>query len=269
MDPMDPQAQNGPQEDTMDATVETASTALPESETATGEPKPAAARATAAPDAAAVSPTRRQTVDVDYTLWLATLATALMAVICLIANGVLYIADMMQVFAGGAGGTSGATHIRLFELTALFSVAAGIAHFLRLRLQAMRRAALLVPLPFRVVANPPGGDLMSKFECSCAVTLHLEAPEPLENLKLKREALNQALDNAFVVAVTDPVIRYSKAKMEQTLRVAAHHVLGAGVSGVTITDIKQRRVPRKEAADATVGTAAARSAEDEISAPTC
>ncbi len=52
------------------------------------------------------------------------------------------------------------------------------------------------------------------------------------------------------MAVTDPVIRYSKAKMEQTLKMAAHHVLGDGVSGVIMSEIRQRRVPTQRAAPA-------------------
>ena len=187
-----------------------------------------------------------QLIDVNYTLWLATMASALMAIACLIANGAVYLIDVLAFFKGSGAGLGGSLHFRLFELTALFSVGALAAHFLRIRMDAMRKAAYMVPLPTRIVANPPGGDAMSKFECSCQVTLAIDRPEPLEVLKLRLDILNSALSNAFVVAITDPVIRFSKAKMEQTLKVAALHVLGQGVSGVVISDIKQRRVPIEE-----------------------
>lgn len=184
-----------------------------------------------------------QLVDINYALWLATVASSLMAIACLIANGAVYLIDVLAFFKGNGAGLGGPLHFRLFELTALFSVGALAAHFLRIRMDAMKKAAYMVALPTRIVANPPGGDAMSKFECSCQVTLAIDKPEPLQVLKLRLDLLNSALSNAFVVAVTDPVIRFSKAKMEQTLKVAALHVLGDGVSGVVISDIKQRRVP--------------------------
>ncbi len=187
-----------------------------------------------------------QLIDINYALWLATVASSLMAIACLIANGAVYLIDVLAFFKGGGVGFGESLHFRLFELTALFSVGALAAHFMRVRMDAMRKAAYMVVLPTRIVANPPGGDAMSKFECSCQVTLAIDRPEPLQVLKLRLDLLNNALSNAFVVAVTDPVIRFSKAKMEQTLRVAALHVLGNGVSGVVISDIKQRRVPLEE-----------------------
>jgi hypothetical protein len=202
-----------------------------------------------APNAPVIQAQRQevgQLVDINYALWLATVATSLMAIACLIANGAIYLIDVLAFLKGSGAGFGNALHFRLFELTALFSVAALAAHFLRLRMDAMSKAAYMVPLPTRIVANPPGGDAMSKFECSCKVTLAIDKPEPLEVLKLKLDVLNSALSNAFVVAVTDPVIRFSKVKMEQTLKVAAHHVLGDGVSGVVISDIKQRRVPLEQ-----------------------
>jgi hypothetical protein len=186
-----------------------------------------------------------QIIDMDYMLWLATMALVMLALICLLANGTMYLMDVVFSMSGRGVSTPGSDiHTRLFELTALFSVGAGIAHFLRLRMVAMRSAAYHVPLPFRIVANPPGGDPMSKFECSCKVTLALDSEDAVAGIKLKTDMLSKTLDNAFMVAVTDPVIRFSKAKMEQTLKVGAHHILGDGVSGVIISDIKQRRIPR-------------------------
>ena len=46
-----------------------------------------------------------------------------------------------------------------------------------------------------------------------------------------------------MVAVADPVIRFSKAKIEQTLKSSAYHVLGDGLSGVIVSELRQRRVP--------------------------
>lgn len=186
-----------------------------------------------------------QVIDVPYALWLATLAGALMATIALTVVVAIYLLDTTLSLSGNAPIFGPDTYFRVFELVALFAAVAVVTHFLRLRLEAIRRASILVPLPRRVIACPPGSDTFSKFECSCQVTLALDHERPLAELKLKSDILQSFLENAFTVAVTDPVIRFSKLKMEQTLKIAAVHVLGAGVSGVIISEIRQRRVPNR------------------------
>lgn len=186
-----------------------------------------------------------QIIDVPYALWLATLAGALMATIALTVVVAIYLLDTAMSLSGSAPAFGPETYFRVFELVALFGAVAVVTHFLRLRLEAIRRASIMVPLPNRVVASPPGGDTFSKFECSCQVTLALDHERPLAELKLKSDMLQTYLENAFAVAVTDPVIRYSKVKMEQTLKIAALHVLGEGVSGVIISEVRQRRVPNR------------------------
>ena len=211
-------------------------------------PAQAASKRRSADGAAAAGGVREmvgQVVDLAYTLWLGTVACALMATIALSVVVAVYLIDTTLGLSGSAPLFGGDTYLRLLELSALFAAGATVAHFLRLRLEAIRRASILVPLPNRVIANPPSGDTFSRFECSCKVTLALDHERPLAELKLKADILQTFLENAFVVAVTDPVIRYSKAKMEQTLKIAAIHVLGAGVSGVIISEVRQRRVPNQ------------------------
>lgn len=183
-----------------------------------------------------------QVIDVPYALWLATLASALMATIALAVVGAVYLLDAALTIEGGMPLFGSDTYVRVLELSSMFAAVAVVAHLLRLRLEAIRRASILVPLPYRIVVNPPGGDTFSKFECSCAVTLALDHEQPLIELKSKKDVLQEFLQNAFLVAVTDPVIRFSKQKMEQTLKIAAVHVLGPGVSGVLISEVRQRRV---------------------------
>lgn len=185
----------------------------------------------------------RQVVDVPYSLWLATMACALMATIALTVVGAIYVLDATLALTDQTPAFGFATYVRVLELAVLFAAAAVVAHLMRLRLESIRRASILVPLPYRIVTSPPAGDTISKFECSCNVTLALDHERPLAQLKQKPDVLQSYLENAFAVAVTDPVVRYSKAKMEQTLRIAAHHVLGDGVSGVIMSEVRQRRVP--------------------------
>ena len=185
-------------------------------------------------------------IDANYTLWLATVATTLMAVTALTGALGLYIVDAAMALNGRAPVFRGEFYVRCLEVAALFSAIALVAHLLRRRLEQMRSAAIMVPLPFRVIALPPGADPLAKFECSCQVTLALDHQGPIAVMEAKRDALRQVLDNAFVVAVTDPVIRFSKAKMEQTLKVAAHHILGDGLSDVLISEVRQRRLMPEE-----------------------
>lgn len=192
--------------------------------------------------------TTGQVIDVPYALWLATVACALMASIALTVVVALYLLDAALSLSGQNPIFGSDTYFRVLELTALFGAVAVAAHLMRLRLEAIRRASILVPLPYRVVTCPPNGDTVSRFECSCNVTLALDHERPLVRLKQNPDLLKHYLENAFAVAVTDPVVRYSKAKMEQTLQIAAHHVLGDGVSGVIMSEVRQRRVPVQRAA---------------------
>ncbi|MEQ8813683.1 MAG: hypothetical protein RLO51_28750 [Thalassobaculum sp.] len=200
--------------------------------------------------AVAAALTVGQVIDIPYLLWLATIACALMATIALTVVGAIYILDTVLLFNAQAPVFGYSTYIRVLELGVLFGAGAVVAHLMRLRLEAIRRASILVPLPYAIVTSPPGGDTLSRFECSCKVTLALDTEHPLVKLKQNPDMLKSYLENAFAVAVTDPVIRYSKAKMEQTLKIAAHYVLGDGVSGVIMSEVRQRRIPVQRPAPA-------------------
>lgn len=198
--------------------------------------------------AMAATPTVGQVIDIPYLLWLATIACALMATIALTVVGAIYLLDTVLLFNTQAQIFGYSTYIRVLELGVLFGVGAVVAHMMRLRLEAIRQASIMVALPYPIVTSPPGTDTLSRFECSCKVTLALDTEQPLTKLKQNPEMLKTYLENAFAVAVTDPVIRYSKVKMEHTLKIAAHYVLGDGVSGVIMSEIRQRRIPTQRPA---------------------
>ena len=181
-------------------------------------------------------------VDIEYALWLASLACCSMAAISLLVDAAIFILGSTLIALGGTPWFSSETYLRLLALAAMFGSVGIAAQMIRRRLESIRRALIVVPLPYRIVANPIGSDTISKFEFSCKVSLVFDDEEPLGRLKLKSDALRSLLGNAFLVAVTDPSIRFSKQKIEQTLKVAALHVLGKGVNGALISDIRQRRV---------------------------
>ena len=181
-------------------------------------------------------------VDVPYALWLACVATSLMSAISVTLTLVLYLLDNALSFSGQGTLFGQDNYFRILELSAIFAAIAIVTHFLRLRLEAMRKATVVVPLPFRLTVQP-SGDLVSRFEVSCKVAIALDHDGPAAALIAKQGVLKEVLENAFLVAVTDPVIRFSKQKMEQTLKVAAVHVLGDGVAFMEITDMRHRRVP--------------------------
>jgi|GEM_PF-745082 len=184
-----------------------------------------------------------EVVDVTYTLWLATMATALMGALSLTLALVVYLIDNALAFSGGAPIFTSQNYRSMLELSVIFALLAIGAHFLRVRLEVMRKAAIIIPLPFRIAVEPPIGDLRSRFEASCSVSLALDDEKPIPALTSKPDVLKTALEKAFVVAVSDPVIRFSKQKMEQTLKVAAVSVLGQGVSYIEMNDVRQRRLP--------------------------
>ncbi len=193
-----------------------------------------------------------QIVDVPYTLWLVTVATALMAALSLILVLTIYMLDNALTLSGGAPIFAPGDYRNVLELSVIFALLSIAAHFLRLRLEASRRAAVIIPLPFRIAIEPPMGDLTSRFEASCNVAIAFDREEPIRVLTSQPDVLKRALENAFIIAVTDPVIRFSKQKMEQTLKMAAVSVLGQGIAFLDMTDVRQRRLPpRPPSVDAT------------------
>ena len=198
------------------------------------------------------APPLGQVVDVPYTLWLLTVATALMAALALILTLTIYMLDNALTLSGGAPIFVPSDYRNVLELSVIFALLSIAAHFLRLRLQAARQAAIVIPLPFRIAIEPPMGDLTSRFEASCNVAIAFDREEPIRVLTSQPDVLKRALENAFIIAVTDPVIRFSKQKMEQTLKSAAVGVLGQGVAFIDMSEVRQRRLPpRPPSVDAT------------------
>ncbi|SDF56647.1 hypothetical protein SAMN05660686_01692 [Thalassobaculum litoreum DSM 18839] len=197
-------------------------------------------------------PSLGQIVDVPYTLWLVTVATALMAALSLILTLTIYMLDNVLSLSGGAPIFTPGDYRSVLELSVIFALLSIAAHFLRLRLEASRNAAVIIPLPFRIAIEPPMGDLTSRFEASCNVAIAFDREEPIRVLTSQPDVLKRALENAFIIAVTDPVIRFSKQKMEQTLKMAAVGVLGQGVAFLDMSEVRQRRLPpRPPSVDAT------------------
>jgi hypothetical protein len=193
-----------------------------------------------------------QIVDVPYTLWLVTVATALMAALALVLTLTIYMLDNALTLSGGAPIFAPGDYRNVLELSVIFALLSIAAHFLRLRLEASRKAAVIIPLPFRIAIEPPMGDLTSRFEASCNVAIAFDREEPIRVLTSQPDVLKRALENAFIIAVTDPVIRFSKQKMEQTLKMAAVGVLGQGVAFLDMSEVRQRRLPpRPPSVDAT------------------
>lgn len=190
-----------------------------------------------------LAPAMGQIVDVPYALWLVTAATALMGALSITLALIIYILDNALTLSGAAPIFVPSDYRSVLELSVIFALLSIAAHFLRLRLEAQRRAAIIIPLPFRITVEPPIGDLTSRFEASCNVAIALDSEEPIRILTNQPDVLKRALENAFIIAVSDPVIRFSKQKMEQTLKVAAISVLGPGVAFVDMSDVRQRRMP--------------------------
>ena len=206
------------------------------------------------------APALGQVVDLPYTLWLLTVATALMAALSLILTLTIYMLDNALTLSGGAAIFVPGDYRSVLELSVIFALLSIAAHFLRMRLEAVRRAAIVIPLPFRIAIEPPMGDLTSRFEASCNVAIAFDREEPIRVLSSQPDVLKRALENAFIIAVTDPVIRFSKQKMEQTLKSAAVSVLGQGVAFLEMSEVRQRRLPPRPPSVDAMGRTAGRAA---------
>jgi hypothetical protein len=117
-----------------------------------------------------------------------------------------------------------------------------LAHVLRLRMVAIANAAQALPFPDEIVAAPNTGDpSVDKFECVGRVYIHVYENEIADLILANRPRVKQALSSALVIAISDPVVRYSKDKIEHTLRMGLGGLLPLkSVANVTLSELRHR-----------------------------
>ena len=121
-----------------------------------------------------------------------------------------------------------------------------VIHFLRLRFKALSQAIHVVMLAEPIVAQPNTGDqMLDQFECYAKVGIGVYDPQLQGVIASRQTEISTILTKALGLALTDPVARYSKQKMERTLRLALGTIIDVRhIADVSLVDMRQRRAQK-------------------------
>ncbi|MEP3112496.1 hypothetical protein [Nisaea sp.] len=181
-------------------------------------------------------------LDLKYFLWLATIAAAILAsVSMLMALGLLILNFVFDLFFG-VFLVGDPNYLGMMRVTGVFTGMSLVAHLLRLRLVAVENSIHAVPFPDEIIASPNTGDpKIDKFECLGRVLINVYDTEVADLILANRSRISEALSGALSLAVSDPVTRYSKEKIEHTLRMGLGDLLPLkSVATVSLTELRHR-----------------------------
>ncbi|WP_193171198.1 hypothetical protein [Nisaea nitritireducens] len=181
-------------------------------------------------------------LDFKYFLWLATVATAILASVSMLMALGLFILNFAFDMVFGFPLVGGANYLGMLRVTGVFTGMSLVTHLLRLRLVAVENSTHAVPFPDEIVASPNTGDpKIDKFECLGRVLIYVHDTGVADLILANRQRINEALSDALSLAVSDPVARYSKEKIEHTLRMGLGNLLPLkSVSTVSLSELRHR-----------------------------
>ncbi len=183
-------------------------------------------------------------VNVTYVLWAVTTAAALLAGLSLIANLWIYIFNGIGEIYGWPVMYADMNHARWLFATGLLSILSAAAFLLKMRVEARCRTITTVRLPGRLTARATGADpVLDKFRCRARVEIDVYTDEMVEAIRQHPEGVVNVLDKGLEIAISDQVTRYSKAKIEETLKLSLGECFDLlDIAGVTLIDLRQERV---------------------------
>lgn len=180
--------------------------------------------------------------DFTYFLWLATVATAILASVSMLMALGLFLLNYLSELIFGTFLVGGANYMGLMRVTGVFAGMSMLAHLLRLRMMAVANSTQAIPFPDQIVASPNTGDIaIDKFECLGKVIINVYDTEVADLILANRPRIKEELSSALSLAVSDPVVRYSKEKIEHTLRMGLGNLLPLkSISSVTLIELRHR-----------------------------
>lgn len=181
-------------------------------------------------------------IDFTYFLWLATVATAILSSVSLLLALAIYIVNFASELAWDSPIFAAANYMGIMRVTGVFAGMSVIAHLLRLRMVYLANATRPIPFPDEITASPNTGDpKIDKFECVGKVTIYVYDTGIADLILANRSRIQQALCEALVIAISDPVVRYSKDKIEHTLRMGLGKLLPLkSVASVSLSELRHR-----------------------------
>jgi hypothetical protein len=179
-----------------------------------------------------------------FLLWAMTTAATLLAGLSLVANLWVYIFNGIGVVYGWPAVYPEMNHARWLFSSGLLGAVACAVMFLKSRVEARARSITTVRLPDRLTARTTGIDpVLDKFQCRARVEIDVYTDELARTIKEDPGTVVEILENGLEIAITDQITRYSKAKIEETLKLSLGERFDLlDIVGVTLLDLRQERV---------------------------
>ncbi len=183
-------------------------------------------------------------LNISYCLWAIMTAAVLLAGFSLIANLWIYVFNAIGSVYGWPVMYPEMNHARWLFASGLLSVLAGAAFALKLRVDTRCRAIITVRLPQRLTARTSGADpVLDKFQCRAQVEIDVYTGEMAEAIRQHPEGVANVLEKGLGIAIADQMTRYSKARIEETLKLSLGECFDLlDIAGVTLLNVRQERV---------------------------
>jgi len=183
-------------------------------------------------------------LNISYCLWAIMTAAVLLAGFSLIANLWIYIFNAIGAVYGWPVMYPDMKHARWLFASGLLSVLAGAAFALKLRVESRCRSITTVRLPQRLTARTTGADpVLDKFQCRAQVEIDVYTQEMADAIHQHPEGVANVLEKGLRIAIADQMTRYSKARIEETLKLSLGECFDLlDIAGVTLMNLRQERV---------------------------
>lgn len=159
-------------------------------------------------------------LNTRYILWAATLLGLCLASLTLIINLSLFTINGLSEFLGLGAIAPKLNHGRWLLTTGVIAALAGLAQLLRMRSDALARKVITIRFPDELLAQTGGDTILDKFQCRARIEIDVFCRELEADIKKEPANFRDLLQTGLAVAINDPVVRYSKSKIEETLKMS-------------------------------------------------
>jgi hypothetical protein len=179
-----------------------------------------------------------------YILWMVTMASTLLASLGLAANLWIYVFNGIGAVYDWPVVYPEMNHAKWLFASGLFSTLGFASFLLKLMVDTQSRSITTVRFPTPIIARTTGADpVLDKFQCWARVEIDAYSDELAKAISTGITEVTNLLENGLKIAISDQVTQFSKAKIEDTLKLSLGERFDLlAISGVTLLDLRQERV---------------------------
>jgi hypothetical protein len=135
-------------------------------------------------------------------------------------------------------------HAKWLFASGLFSTLGLASFLLKLKVDTQSHSITTVHFPTPLTARTTGADpVLDKFQCRARVEIDVYSEELAKTISTEITEVANLLEDGLEIAIIDQVTRFSKAKIEDTLKLSLGERFDLlEISGVTLLDLRQERV---------------------------